>query len=142
MDELKRYSVNFDLSIEKLKENFSETHPKKAYALIEKFLKEEGYEHVQGSGYHSTKKITLTEGLSTLDAMREEYPWLNNSVKSMYLTEIGERFDVTYLYRQDEKLEYSDNEEIEKKSQYKVEEHEQHIKNRSKKISQDLDIEF
>lgn len=116
MDELKRYSINFDLSMEKLRENFSETNPERAYALIEKFLKDEEYEHVQGSGYHSVNKIALTEGIATLDEMREKYPWLNNSVKSMYLTEIGESYDATYLYRKDVDVEYNESNELKRQS--------------------------
>lgn len=97
-DDKTRYSINFDLSVEKLRENYSETHPEKAYALIERFLKDEGYEHVQGSGYHSADKIILQDNIDTLAGMHKEFPWLQKCIKSIYLTEIGDVYNVQYVF--------------------------------------------
>ncbi len=97
-DDKTRYSINFDLSMEKLRENFSETNPERAYALIAKFLNDEGYEHVQGSGYHSADKIILQDNIDTLAGMHKEFPWLQKCIKSIYLTEIGDIYNVKYVF--------------------------------------------
>lgn len=113
-DDYKKYSVNFDLSTAELREHYSAEHPEGAYSKIREFLEKRGYIHVQGSGYHTSEAVSLQSNYDTLNEMKEKFAWLKYSVKSMYLTEIGESYDATYLYRDDVNVEYRKLEEIEK----------------------------
>lgn len=112
----KKYSINFDLSTEELREHYSKEHPEGAYFKIRNFLEKKGYVHVQGSGYHSAERISLQKNYDVLNELKEKYEWIKYSVKSMYLTEIGERYDATYLCRESINGEHDESDEI--KRQY------------------------
>ena len=40
-----RYVINFDLTIEKLREFYSDTNPKGAYSKIKNFMEKHGFTH-------------------------------------------------------------------------------------------------
>ena len=48
-------ALYFDLRIKDLKEHYSQTNPKGAYALIQRFLTSHNFSHEQYSGYNSIR---------------------------------------------------------------------------------------
>ena len=58
-----RKAFHFDLSVKKLEANGA---PKDAWAKIGKFLENNGFEHIQGSGYESTRTMTHLHGFRNI----------------------------------------------------------------------------
>lgn len=79
-------AINFDLSINALKEYYSEISPQNAYKEIERFMTKHGFEHRQGSGYESVKPIRMQDSISLFIEISEKLEWLHLCV---------ERFDIT-----------------------------------------------
>ncbi|MDE6529585.1 MAG: hypothetical protein K2K96_02295 [Lachnospiraceae bacterium] len=97
--EKKYRAVNFDLSIDKLKEHYSETNPKGAYRDIRRFLEKNGFEHRQGSGYRSTSDMTDADALDVMRAMYKSMPWIDECSKKIDLTNIESLYDIKKLHK-------------------------------------------
>lgn len=96
-DKYKR-AINFDLSIDKLKKNYSAANPKGAYKDIKNFLIRNGFEHRQGSGYCSKAELSNMELLHIIDKMFDEMIWLNDCSKKIDITNIGKIYDIKKMY--------------------------------------------
>ena len=55
MDSLQRKGINFDLNTQALKEYYPKGDWHNAYADVRDFFEANGFEHIQGSGYHSVE---------------------------------------------------------------------------------------
>lgn len=53
MDSLQRKGINFDLNTEALKQYYPKENWNNAYYDVRYFFETHGFEHIQGSGYHS-----------------------------------------------------------------------------------------
>lgn len=118
MKDHRKYSINFDLSMDELKKHYSFEHPEGAYLKIRRFFEDNGYTHVQGSGYHSTENISLQKNYDVLKELTDKYEWVQYSVKSMFVTELGESYDATHVCRKDASVEHNESEEIKKEKRY------------------------
>ncbi len=58
MDSLQRKGINFDLNTQALKEYYPKGDWHNAYADVRDFFEANGFEHIQGSGYHSVEAIS------------------------------------------------------------------------------------
>ena len=67
-------AINFDIKQELL-DRYYEKSNSMAYYDINKFLKDRGFEHRQGSGYISKDAMTVNDVLSIIYDMNEELPW-------------------------------------------------------------------
>lgn len=56
MDSLQRKGINFDLNTQALKEYYPKGDWHNAYADVRDFFEANGFEHIQGSGYHRWKQ--------------------------------------------------------------------------------------
>lgn len=90
-------AINFDLSVHELEKYYSDY--RKAYYDVKSFFKKQGFEHRQGSGYVSKKKLTQADIIDLLDVMNTELPWMNDCVTRIDATNIGVQHDLKDLLK-------------------------------------------
>lgn len=83
-------AISFDLKQKELDEHY-EKHKSSAYREIRDYLKKNGYEHKEGSVYHSNNEISTAKFLKMVEDMNEKFPWLKYCVKEMHRTKIDYR---------------------------------------------------
>lgn len=94
-----RKAINFDLITVNLKKHFGENNYQKGYYEIGKFMRKNGFEHRQGSGYVSKDKIS-EHMIKTLAArIRKNLPWIKQCVRVIDVTDIGNQYDITDLIK-------------------------------------------
>ena len=98
-DYRKRYALNFDLEQKMLRQYLDEKNPEKAYRLLRGFLEKKGFFHVQGSGYNSIEEMSESEIFKIMLDLDETFEWFGRAVKSIQVTEIGERYDYTEQFK-------------------------------------------
>lgn len=91
-------ALYFDLRIKDLKEHYSQTNPKGAYALIQRFLTSHNFSHEQYSGYHSKHKTTDLEIFDLIREMSDAFPWLQYCVNHFEVTNVGANHDLMDLF--------------------------------------------
>lgn len=97
-----RVSVYFDLDVQALKniyEPASGHDYTNAYHEIRSFMKKEGYEHEQGSVYHSVSEKDRSDVIRTVKALQDEKSWLKECVKKMSYARISEEHDITGIFQ-------------------------------------------
>ena len=67
---------------------------KKAYEDIKNFMKDEGWEHRQGSGYTSNEGISDFDVQKLMERMIDKLPWINKCISKFDVADIGEQFDL------------------------------------------------
>jgi len=92
-DEKTLRAINFDLDTNELKKFYGD-NISKAYYDIKSFMKKNSFEHKQGSGYESTEKMNDKEVRYFRDKMYKSLPFLNDCTKKMYVTNVGETYDI------------------------------------------------
>ncbi len=107
MEREKYKAFNFDLDTSKLKQHFKNYTD--AYKILETQMKKYDFEHRQGSGYVSKKKLSSMASIAIIKRLSKENPWLAHCVKKFDVTDIGKTFDLTYILREtSEKTDASD----------------------------------
>ncbi len=91
-----RKAINFDLDTKELLKHFKNTH--KAYSDIKSFMKKNGFEHRQYSGYVSTDLISNTNITILTNKLNKQFKWLKDCVQKYDVTEIGETYDLKYIF--------------------------------------------
>jgi len=91
-------AINFDLSVHEL-EKFCQDY-RKAYYDVKKFFLRQGFEHRQGSGYVSQKKLAQADIIDLLDLMNTELPWMSDCVTKIDVTNIGAQHDLKDMLRE------------------------------------------
>lgn len=94
-------ALYFDLRIKGLKEHHSQTNPKGAYALIQRFLTAHNFSHEQYSGYHSKFKTTDLEIFDLIREMSDTFPWLQHCVNHFEVTNVGANHDLMDLFAEE-----------------------------------------
>ena len=90
-------AINFDLSVHELERYYQDY--RKAYYDVKRFFKKHGFEHRQGSGYVSKKKLIQADIIDLLDVMNAELPWMGDCVTKIDVTNIGAQHDLKDLLR-------------------------------------------
>lgn len=85
MDEKKLCSISFDLEQKAIDKYYGKSR-RNAYREVGKFFHENGFEHVEGSVYHSMKGQTNADFVKMIISMGEQLPWIKNCVKEMHRT--------------------------------------------------------
>lgn len=93
----RKYAINFDLSIEKLRDHYSSDNPKRAYADIKKYMLSNGFTHRQWSGYISNKTMSRPELAEFSIELHNRFPWLRTCEKRMDATVITDIFDIRQM---------------------------------------------
>ena len=95
-------AIYFDLFIKELKIHYSDKNPKGAYAVIMRYMKKNNYYHAQFSGYHSNYKTTDASVFDLMGQMNEKYEWLKYCINHIEVTNIGENYDLSILFKEEE----------------------------------------
>lgn len=90
-------AINFNLSVRELEKYYSDY--RKAYYDVKRFFKKQGFEHRQGSGYISKKKLIQADIIDLLDVMNTELPWMSDCVTRIDVTNIGAQHDLKDLLK-------------------------------------------
>ena len=97
----RRRAVYFDLNTNKL----NSTHPsgvyRRAYSDISLFMKRNGFNHQQWSGYESIRPMTEVEVLLLVKKLRDTFPWLKGCVHSFVITNVPHKYDYTDVFAAD-----------------------------------------
>lgn len=83
-----RKAINFDINTKKYEEITNKPAPT-AYSQIKSFLKKNGFEHRQGSGYISKDSLDDLVIVALITNMTLKYKWLKDCVKQIDVTNIG-----------------------------------------------------
>lgn len=96
MERTKLKAINFDLDTNAMKR--LGMYPS-GYGTLKKTLKKHGFEHRQGSGYVSQKKLDSIMIARIIEQITAEHPWLIECVKKIDVTDIGRQHDLTTLVK-------------------------------------------
>ncbi|MCL2019447.1 MAG: hypothetical protein FWG70_06750 [Oscillospiraceae bacterium] len=103
---LKRKSIEFDLSKAKLEECGFKVNSKSVkeklepYTQIRDALKALGFEHRQGSVYHSIEPMTHSKVRQTIKKLDQQLTWLNECVKKFDTTDVPALHDLTAFWKE------------------------------------------
>ena len=98
-----RKAIHFDLDTNELKKIYKTNNPfvyLDAYKKIGKFLKSNGFTHRQWSGYISNREMSDVKISMIVHDLNNTFPWLKKCVRKFDVTNIGESFDLTYIFKQ------------------------------------------
>lgn len=93
------YAVNFDFSIDRLKEFYPNRGITQAYDDVKRFLTSNSFEHRQGSGYMSVVTLSEAKFHEKIDKMFKKYPWMLETLKTADVTIVEDEFDLLEKYR-------------------------------------------
>lgn len=93
---LTRKAINFDLDTKELLKHFKNTH--QPYSAIRAFMEENGFEHRQYSGYVSTNYISDADITLITNQLNKKFKWLKDCVQKYDVTEIGQTYDLKYIF--------------------------------------------
>ena len=85
-----RKAINYDIDTKKY-EKYTKKHSPTAYLQLRKFLKSNGFEHRQGSGYVSIENITNSDVIMLIRNMTLKFDWLAYCVEHIDVTNIGKQ---------------------------------------------------
>ena len=89
-------AINFDLDTKELLKHFKNTH--QTYSAIKVFMEDNGFEHRQYSGYVSTGYISDASVTILTEKLNDKFKWLKDCVQKYDITEIGETYDLKYIF--------------------------------------------
>jgi len=96
-------AINFDLDTRELLKYFKNTH--QAYSAIKVFMEDNGFEHRQYSGYVSKEPISEFSAISVTEKLNQKFKWLKDCIQKYDVTEIGETYDLKYIFDEAKKQE-------------------------------------
>ena len=89
-------AINFDLDTKELLKHFKNTH--QAYSAIKIFMEKNGFEHRQYSGYISKEPISEFSAIKLTEKLNKKFKWLKDCIQKYDVTEIGETYDLKYVF--------------------------------------------
>ena len=89
-------AINFDLDTKELLKHFKNTH--QAYSSIKIFMEENGFEHRQYSGYISSEPMSTHYITDITEKLNKKFKWLKDCIQKYDVTEIGETYDLKYIF--------------------------------------------
>lgn len=99
LDKITHYfAINFDLSVNKLRNYYSTTAPQKAYKELSRYFLEHSFQHRQWSGYISTIPLSKFDLLDLTNNIHKEFPWLYICSSRFDATIIEDPYDLHILY--------------------------------------------
>ena len=95
MDNSLRKGINFDLDTAALQQHYPN-----AYYDVRAYFEKTGFEHIQGSGYHSVKPMSEAKAMAVIYRMTKELPWLNFCVNICTIADVPELFDISHVFQE------------------------------------------
>lgn len=106
MDSSQKKGINFDLDTEALKEHYPKGDWHNAYYDVRTYFEENGFEHIQGSGYHSEMPVSEAMAMAVIYKITKKFPWLNYCVSVCTISDVPELFDIAHVFsREAQRLE-------------------------------------
>ena len=96
-----RQGIHFDLDTAALKKYYPKQSWRMAYDDVRSFLESNGFEHEQGSGYHSKEPMIQSDAMGIIDDMLAKYPWLHKCVRVGTIADVPITYDLTPLFDKD-----------------------------------------
>ena len=97
----KRMQIIFDLDTILLEEA-ERGSSKTIYSEIKVFMGKWGFDHIEYSGYVSREPMSVAAVLDTMRSLKTAYPILSSAIQGMHLTEVGDTYEITDLFLQDD----------------------------------------
>ena len=101
--EITRFEACFPLYIDAT-DALKKYYPKKdwhnAYYDVRNYFVKNGFEHIQGSGYHSIKAMSESKAMAVIYHMTKEFVWLNFCVRICTISDIPELFNISYIFKE------------------------------------------
>lgn len=88
------YAITFDLDTKALEQNYPTQSWRNAYADIEMFLADFGFERQQGSVYFGDDEVDAVTCVTAVQELSQAYSWLELSVKDIRMLRIEEFNDL------------------------------------------------
>ena len=105
MNSGQKKGINFDLDTNALKIHYTEGDWRNAYHDVRNFFKKNGFEHIQGSGYHTLMPMSEPDVMTIVYRMMKRCPWINYCVSVCTLADVPEAFDISHVFvREAERL--------------------------------------
>ena len=105
MNSGQKKGINFDLDTNALKIHYTEGDWRNAYYDVRNFFKKNGFEHIQGSGYHTLMPMSEPDVMTIVYRMTKRFPWINYCVSVCTLADVPEAFDISHVFvREAERL--------------------------------------
>lgn len=86
---LKRKQITFDIDTNVAKMILGEENYTNIYANIRRFMEKEGWRHIEGSVYMSSRPTDNTKVAYMIEQIKEKYPYLDKCVREMHQTDIS-----------------------------------------------------
>ena len=90
MDSKQKKGINFDLDTESLKKYYPKGDWHNAYNDLRTYFEKNGFEHIQGSGYHSK------DAMSEANAMAVIY-----TLKVCTISDVPELYDISHVFERE-----------------------------------------
>ena len=94
-----RKAINFDLFTKELKNFYPGTNYRHAYYDIKIFFIRHEFSHRQSLGYVSNHVISYQDVYNLIDGLSSRYPWLEECINKIDVTNIGEHYDSLEVLR-------------------------------------------
>ena len=98
MDSSLRKGMNFDLDSQALQRYYPKGDWHHAYDDIRKFFEENGFEHIQGLGYHSREAMSEAKAMAVIYKMTKAMVWLNGCVRVCTISDVPELYDISPVF--------------------------------------------
>lgn len=96
-----RKQIVFDIDTKVAREILGESKYREIYKNIEKCMKENGFEHIQGSGYTSKIPISKIEVVNVISELLDDYPYLSKCVRDIRQTSVFSERSLNALFKYD-----------------------------------------
>ncbi|MCD7745703.1 MAG: hypothetical protein LUI13_10550 [Lachnospiraceae bacterium] len=101
MDSTQRKGIHFDLDTASLQQYYPGGDWHNAYYDVRMFFEEHGFEHIQGSGYHSIKAMSESKAMAIIYQMTKTFPWLNYCVSVCTIADVPVMYDITHVFEKE-----------------------------------------
>lgn len=98
MDSSQKKGINFDLDTEALKRYYTKGDWHNAYNDVRRYLGNHGFEHIQGSGYHSLEPMSEVKAMAVIKKMTKNFPWVNKCVRICTIADVPETYDISHVF--------------------------------------------
>lgn len=96
-----RKQVSFDLDTKALQKYFPEENWRKAYDVIKKYMKQNGFDWQQGSVYVSKSSKANKDINILLNNLIKENKWLHKCMKDCVVSSISKQYSQNHLFNKD-----------------------------------------
>ncbi|MCU6762999.1 Uncharacterised protein [uncultured Roseburia sp.] len=101
MDSAQKKGINFDLDTIALQIYYPKSDWHNAYYDVRAYFERNGFEHIQGSGYHSHKAMSEAKAMTVIYQMTKEFPWLNECVGICTISDVPELYDISHVFERE-----------------------------------------